>query len=407
MKKREGVYASPSGKSIIIGFYYKKERHRETIKKDPSAANLNWAEIKHKAIMAEIANEAAGGAPFDYARHFPDSKSLKRQKGAGATVVTLKPAIDEWFKRQRYEKPTVVRQYRGYINKVIEFYGANTLISDVNKVTEIERYITSLQDAKLEVKTIKNRLIPLYGVLQRAARDEIVESNAMHKLEPLKQSEAEKIRRKEKEDIEDRFDVEEIRAISKAYAGRPMLNMFLFAIWSGLRVGEILALAWEDIDWVHHKIRVRCERSEGKFVTPKTAGSARLIDMLPQAEDALRDHKQYTWLKEPVDCGPFGKRSIIFYQPTMDHPFERSQQLTCRVWPRMLRVAGVRYRPPKYTRHSFASICISAGEDREWIKDQLGHSTMAMLEKIYGKWLAQAAAVAGNTGGSRVRQLAI
>lgn len=54
--------------------------------------------------------------------------------------------------------------------------------------------------------------------------------------------------------------------------------------------------------------------------------------------------------------------------------------------------AGVRYRNPYQTRHTFASVMLAAGHDPKWVATQMGHETTEMLERTYGKWIKQAAA---------------
>jgi integrase len=38
-------------------------------------------------------------------------------------------------------------------------------------------------------------------------------------------------------------------------------------------------------------------------------------------------------------------------------------------------------------RHTYASTLLSNGENPEWIKTQMGHATLEMLFRVYGKWI--------------------
>ena len=56
-------------------------------------------------------------------------------------------------------------------------------------------------------------------------------------------------------------------------------------------------------------------------------------------------------------------------------------------WKRALEQAGVRYRVPYHTRHTYATMMLLAGESPYYVASQLGHSDLAMLEKRYARFI--------------------
>ncbi len=52
-----------------------------------------------------------------------------------------------------------------------------------------------------------------------------------------------------------------------------------------------------------------------------------------------------------------------------------------------MRQAGVRYRNPYQTRHTYASMLLSNGENIMWVAKQLGHVNVEMVIRTYGKWI--------------------
>jgi len=52
-----------------------------------------------------------------------------------------------------------------------------------------------------------------------------------------------------------------------------------------------------------------------------------------------------------------------------------------------LKKAGVRYRNPYQTRHTFASMMLSAGENIAWVSAQMGHSNVLITAKAYARWI--------------------
>ncbi|MDF5919893.1 hypothetical protein P4133_10895 [Pseudomonas aeruginosa] len=55
-----------------------------------------------------------------------------------------------------------------------------------------------------------------------------------------------------------------------------------------------------------------------------------------------------------------------------------------------LKKAGVRYRRPYQTRHTYASMMLSAGEHPMWVAQQMGHSDWTAIARIYGRWMPSA-----------------
>jgi integrase len=58
-----------------------------------------------------------------------------------------------------------------------------------------------------------------------------------------------------------------------------------------------------------------------------------------------------------------------------------------RIWYPALKRAGIRFRNPNQTRHTFATLTLATGENREWIAKQLGHASTQMLFQRYTKFI--------------------
>jgi len=61
-----------------------------------------------------------------------------------------------------------------------------------------------------------------------------------------------------------------------------------------------------------------------------------------------------------------------------------------------IKKAGVRYRYPYQTRHTYASMMLSAGEHPMWVAKQMGHRDWTMIARRYGRWMPDADASAGS-----------
>lgn len=60
------------------------------------------------------------------------------------------------------------------------------------------------------------------------------------------------------------------------------------------------------------------------------------------------------------------------------------------MWVPAMKKAGVRYRRPHQTRHTYASMMLSAGEHPMWVAKQMGHTDWTMIARVYGRWMPAA-----------------
>ena len=78
--------------------------------------------------------------------------------------------------------------------------------------------------------------------------------------------------------------------------------MFLTAAFTGLRMGELLALRWRDVDFAARTIRVRASYYLGQLTTPKS-GKVRSVPLAPDAASALAQLGQREdWVGDDDRC---------------------------------------------------------------------------------------------------------
>lgn len=57
------------------------------------------------------------------------------------------------------------------------------------------------------------------------------------------------------------------------------------------------------------------------------------------------------------------------------------------MWVPTMKKAGIKYRRPYQTRHTYASMMLSAGEHPIGVAKQMGHSDWTMIARVYGRWM--------------------
>jgi len=153
--------------------------------------------------------------------------------------------------------------------------------------------------------------------------------------------------------------------------------LWRFAFFSGLRSSELIALHWEDIDWDKKTANINKAFVCGEFKTTKTPSGVRKLLLLPPALKALKLQKQYT----------FSLKGQVFYNPYTNQPWTDARQIRERAWCPIIKAAGVRYRNPYQTRHTYASMMLSKGENILWVAQQMGHVNIEMVIEHYAKWI--------------------
>jgi len=76
-------------------------------------------------------------------------------------------------------------------------------------------------------------------------------------------------------------------------------------------------------------------------------------------------------------------------------PWTGDQAIRKTLWAHALKRAGVRYRRPYQTRHTYASMMVSAGEPLAWVSKQMGHTSVVTTARIYAGWIPTSNSQAG------------
>ena len=110
-----------------------------------------------------------------------------------------------------------------------------------------------------------------------------------------------------------------------------------------------------------------------------------MLSCYPPAIDALKAQKPFTFLQD----------NKIFHNPRTNKPWQGDQAIRKTCWQPAIKKAGVRYRKPYQTRHTFASMCLSAGENLAWVSKMLGHSNVLQTARTYATWIPDSSPEAG------------
>jgi integrase len=182
------------------------------------------------------------------------------------------------------------------------------------------------------------------------------------------------------------LNAEEARRLLAAAEGDPLEALYVLALTTGMRQGELLGLHWGDIDLEAGALQVRRTigrvRGQG-FVEsePKSASGRRHIALAPSAAGALRRHWDRQFAERLGGEAVPGSGSLVFCNG-LGKPIE-PQNLLYRSFRKLLQRAGL---PPMRfhdLRHSAATLLLSMGTHPKVVQELLGHSQISLTLDTY------------------------
>ncbi|HEX6349873.1 MAG TPA: tyrosine-type recombinase/integrase [Candidatus Dormibacteraeota bacterium] len=239
-------------------------------------------------------------------------------------------------------------------------------------------HVQGLIDRKLAEGLSPQTVVHIRGILRRALnralRFGLVGRNVVTLTDPPR------LDRKQVAPLEP----DQARAFLEAVRGDRMEALYVLALTTGLRQGELLGLTWSGLDAVTGEVRVSqaLQRVHGelRFVAPKTAKSRRSVTLPEIALDALRGHRARQ-AEDRLLAGSDWKESDLVFTTRRGTPLEPRN--ATRGFKRLLRRArlpNIRFHD---LRHSFATLLLIQGASPRVVMEMLGHSQIALTMNTY------------------------
>lgn len=285
-------------------------------------------------------------------------------------TLTTGAYLERWVRDARDIRATTRHGYQAVVTvHLVPALGAIRL-GDLSPL-HVETMLTELAP-RMAPKTLRNIHVVLRRALGQAVRAGLVSRNvaAREFVDPPKV------------ELEEppALSIAEISRIRGVLAGHSLVAHVTLALGTGLRQGEQLGLAWQDVDLDAGALHVRKElaRVDGKYerVDPKTSRSKRVVPLAPAVVEVLRSHRERLVEQGfvPTSTGP------VFVN-RLGGPLSGSW-LT-HAWYELLEQAGVERKPWKILRATFGSRLFAEGVPDRSIADLLGHSRTHTTHRHY------------------------
>ena len=297
--------------------------------------------------------------------------------------------LGEWYEYwlDTYMKDTVKQStyasYRSYLNKHFCVLG-KILLKKLEPHILQEFYNYKFREEGLSPKTLRNYHMVLHKCLQQAVKERLLVYNPC---------DAVTLPGGEKPEIVV-FTNDQQRALVQA-SYRHRYGVFIrLDLCTGLRMGELLALKWEDIDFSTAQLHVRrtinrlakYEAHDGEnkteivFGTPKTKNSRRTIPLTRTMADELTRWKQQQ-AQDKIRAGDKYTDKGFIVTNEFGHYFE--QKTFKDYYDRLLKDADIGHFTFHALRHTFATRALERGMDYKTLSAILGHYSVAFTMDTY------------------------
>jgi integrase len=241
----------------------------------------------------------------------------------------------------------------------------------------LQNFYTQKLDAGLSSTTVRQIHLILHRALKDAMRMGMIQRNVTEMVRPP---------RKRKVEMKT-LDARQAALFVEAANGERLEALFVLAITTGMRQGELLGLRWQDVDIdkgiIHVRQALYITRGVIYLTEPKTVNSRRTIQLAKVAIYALRKYR-ISYLQEAMAFGPdWNTKYNLVFPTTTGNPI-RAAHLVESAFHRILRNAGLSRIRFHDLRHTAATLMLERGVNPKMVSEILGHSDISITLGIYG-----------------------
>ncbi len=222
-----------------------------------------------------------------------------------------------------------------------------------------ELYVRKL-DEGLSPRSVQIIHATLHKALKQAVKWSLAVKNVAEAVSPPKPQQKEIIT----------LSPVEVKRLFKNARGDRFEALYVLAVTTGMRQGELLGLKWDDVDLDEGTLRVRRTLWAGETTTPKTAKANRSISLTGIARKALRDHCER------------GEGGEWIFSTSSGTPPDCHNLINRSWWP-LLNKAELPRMPFHNLRHTCATLLLSKGVHPKFVQELLGHADISTTMNTY------------------------
>lgn len=293
----------------------------------------------------------------------------------GEVVVVSTATVAEYARAwaaSRSVRPNSARRIESTIKHHIEATPLGRRKVAAVQQIEVQTWLTD-RAKNLAPRTLKNTVSLLRSVFTSAANNGLIIKSPVFDLTyPTVEREPQKFVP---------LTVSQVRSLADAMPGR-YRAMVLVQAGLGLRIGELLALRYQDINFLHRQAKIDFQLSNewsgegrrGERIAAKTRTSHRTIPMSKAIADAITEHVETYGIGEDGSLWQTNRRKPPGHQHYGQHLFKAA-----------VKAAGLPEETTSHDlRHHFASLMLDQGLTHAAVAELLGHKDATLVVQTYG-----------------------
>jgi len=319
-------------------------------------------------------------------------QEMATKKNSNSFSKNTKITLSEWFYTWLYTfqinelKPSTFERYDGlYRNYIKDTDIGNKPLSKLTGI-QLQHYYNSLFALGTSVDTIANINNRIKTSLNQAIKLDYISKNPCLAVKlPRKDHNPDK--------LVNAFTPAEQQTFLKVNEFHRYSALFCLAFGGGLRLGEILALTWSNVNFSKNTITVRATVSQRtqidasgqrtwKFIVtaPKTVSSYRTIPIPINVMNKLKQH-QFKQNLEKQEMGDLYEDNDLVFATNIGG-YISTRNFT-RSYERAIKKADIPYKSFHATRHTYATRLFELGVPSKTVQTLLGHSKVSTTMDIY------------------------
>ena len=290
-----------------------------------------------------------------------------------AGTITLGEYLDRWLSdsvRDTVRENTFVR-YEGIVRLHIKPTLGRVKLKSLTP-THIRALYREKLDTGFSKRSVNYVHVTLHKALKSAVADGLIPRNATEGVKSPSPKRREEIRA---------MTPLEVRALFEAAIGDRYEALYILAVNTGLRQGELLGLRWEDLDLETATLRVRRTLQNGRLYPPKS-GKGRNVKMTRQTVDAVRSHRKRQ-LEEQIRLARVWEDQGLVFPNRAGRPLDHTNFYQ-RDFKKLLDRARL---SPTFRfhdlRHTCATLLLSRNVNPKIVQEMLGHATITQTMDTY------------------------
>lgn len=361
LPKNENIYIQ--GKKLYIDYFKNGKRIRKSTGLNNSSLAFSFVKNHYSQFLKTQNIKELQKLYYEIENKQVEKELLNKTKKQNSFMeYSFYKITENILKEKSFLKHNTNVTYASFRKTILSFLEENNLfyISDFKREHSI-LFLNTLQKQNLKPRTINLICFFMKNIFIYALENDMIIKNPFF-IPKMKQN-----LNIHKQNFKV-FSFDEIIKLIK-HSNGDLRTFLILAFFTGARTGELLALKYEDLDFYNNQIHIyKSLSSRGIIDSPKTESSKRVIDMLDIIKQELLPLKEKNSLKDFI--------------------IQSKRNLLIKKFHQLLDKLNYEKRRLYDTRHSFASLMLSKGEEPMWVGcKMLGHKDLNETYRSYAKYL--------------------